>query len=101
MSEEPLESHVRRTLGIEEAEVFYRGQGCPKCHGTGYSGRLAVYELLHIDNAVRELIEEGASSVAIEQRAIEHGMQPLTENALDIARAGTTSLAEVYRVRLA
>jgi type IV pilus assembly protein PilB len=59
-----------------------------------------VYELLMVTPALRDRILAGASSAAIEACAIAEGMQPLTGNALALARSGETSLAEVYRIRL-
>ena len=97
---EPVEEEVRTALGIASTEQFYRGSGCPKCHGTGYHGRRAVYELLPITDRIRTMVQAGISAIEIEQAAVDEGMQPLTENALALARHGDTSLAEVYRVRL-
>lgn len=97
---EPVEAEVRQALGIAAMEQFCRGTGCAKCHGTGYHGRRAVYELLMITDAIRQMVEAGIAAAEIEQAAIDEGMQPLTANALELARLGETSLAEVYRVRL-
>lgn len=97
---EPVEPPVRRVLGVDDEEVFFRGHGCSKCHGTGYAGRRSVYELLTVSGAVRELIGTG-STAELASLAETEGMVPLTENALRLARTGDTSLAEVYRVRLA
>lgn len=97
---EPLEPQVRAALAVDDDEVFCRGAGCPKCHGTGYSGRRSVYELLTVTDELRDLIDDGVSAGEIERTAIAAGMEPLTHNALKIARTGETSLAEVYRVRL-
>jgi len=97
---EPVVPAIRQVLQVGETERFVRGRGCGHCHGTGYSGRRAVYELLVVTSALRKLIAAGASSAAIEACAVEEGMQPLTRNALDLARRGETSLGEVYRIRL-
>jgi type IV pilus assembly protein PilB len=91
---------VRQALQIDDDEVFYKGAGCDHCHGTGHHGRVAVYELLTLDNEIRELIKPKVSANDIEKAAIANGMTPLTEHALYIARQQQTSLAEVYRVRL-
>ncbi len=97
---EQIGSAMRRSLGIEEDEVFYKGKGCDSCHQTGYSGRMAVYELLLISSSLRELIEKAKSTDSILQQAISEGMETLTKNALKLARKKVTSLSEVYRVRL-
>lgn len=100
LTEEDVPCHVRQALGVSESEAFYRGCGCDKCHGTGYSGRLAVYELMQLSPEIRELIQPNVNAAEIERAAIKNGMVPLTHNALSLARAKKTSLNEVYRVRL-
>ncbi len=100
IEKETVDPAVRRSLGVPERETFFRGSGCSRCHGTGYQGRRAVYELLMVTPGLRERIAAGASSADIGRFAESEGMQPLTSNALDLARAADTSLAEVYRVRL-
>ena len=87
-------------MGVSDDEVFYKGQGCQHCNHTGFSGRLAVYELLKIDVSMHSLIQEHAAIEKIRTQAIKSGMVPLTQNALDQARQHNTSLAEAYRVRL-
>lgn len=63
-------------------------------------GRMGIFELLTLTPQVRTLSQEEASGEAIDRRAVEDGMVPLTHNALSLARRRVTSLAEVYRVRL-
>ncbi len=98
--EEEVTEVMRHELGVDEEEVFYKGEGCDRCHGTGHAGRVAVYELLEVNPEIRELIQPGASALDIERAALKGGMVPLTENALNVARQQQTSLQEVYRVRL-
>lgn len=97
---EETDSAIRQALRVTEDEVFYRGKGCEHCHGTGYKGRMVAYELLLVDEAVRESIQPGVSASSIQTPALAAGMVPLTANALASARAKLTSLAEVYRVQL-
>ncbi len=97
---EKVDPAIRRALNVAHNETFFRGCGCSLCHGTGYRGRRAVYELLMVTPGLRERITAGASSADIGRFAESEGMQPLTSNALEMARAADTSLAEVYRVRL-
>ncbi len=91
---------IRRALGVAEDEVFYKGRGCEHCNGTGYSGRMAVYELLLLNNDLRARVVPGVTAEDIRQLAMKNGMLSLTQNALAQARARRTSLIEVYRVRL-
>lgn len=97
---EPVDSDVRRVLGVSDDEVFYRGTGCDHCHHTGVKGRLAVYELLEVTPTLRKLIGQDVAADIIQKQAISEGMTPLTENALKVAREGKIPLSEVYRVRL-
>lgn len=100
LAEEDVKPFVQKALALDEKEVFYRGKGCEKCHGTGYQGRLAVYELMQIDSDLRELIHADVNINEIEQLAIKNGMTPLTDHALAVARSRDTSLEEVYIIRL-
>lgn len=100
LQEEIVAPAIREVLGLDEKEVFYRGKGCDHCHQTGYSGRIAVYELLQVTEELRPLIRPNASALDIEKVAVSNGMEKLTQQALRVARRKETSLAEVYRVRL-
>ena len=97
---EQVPEHVRRTFGLSADEVFYVGCGCEHCHGKGFAGRIAAYELLEVTPALRALIQPAVAAQAIEQQAIADGMRPLTQSALALARNRMISLGEVYRVRL-
>lgn len=97
---EEADSAIRQSLRVSPDEVFYKGKGCEQCNGTGYKGRMVAYELLLVDEAVRESIEPGVTAAAIQKPALAAGMVPLTANALASARSKLTSLAEVYRVQL-
>ncbi|MBN2232509.1 MAG: Flp pilus assembly complex ATPase component TadA [Deltaproteobacteria bacterium] len=79
---------------------FYHGAGCSHCHQTGYSGRLAFYEVLPPTAAIRELIIARAHAEAIRDRAREDGFLPLREVGLLHARAGATTIEEVLRVTM-
>lgn len=100
MTEETVSPWVRETFGIGAHEVFYQGKGCRACHDTGFSGRLAVYELMVLTPELRTMIIAGTSVDALEQQAIAAGMTPLTSHALSKARDGSISVSEVYRIRL-
>src|SRR5262249_25386394 len=71
--------------------------GCSACRGTGYTGRIAVAELLAIDDTTRELILSRASHADIQRAACAAGMQTMYENGMHHVIAGTTSLSEVLR----
>lgn len=100
IEEETVDPWVRETLGIGSDEVFYKGKGCRTCHDTGFSGRLAVYELMVLTLELRNMIVSGTSVDGLEKQALASGMTPLTSHALSKARDGSISVAEVYRIRL-
>jgi general secretion pathway protein E len=77
---------------------FFKGLGCENCIQTGYLGRTGIFELLVIDDDVRELISKRLPSHIIKQAAIEKGMTTLREDGLHKALAGQTTLEEVCRV---
>jgi general secretion pathway protein E len=77
---------------------FFKGIGCESCLQTGYLGRTGIFEMLVIDDDVRELISKRLPSHIIKQAAIEKGMTTLREDGLHKALAGQTTLEEVCRV---
>jgi type II secretory ATPase GspE/PulE/Tfp pilus assembly ATPase PilB-like protein len=84
---------------LDKGEVtFYRGRGCDVCKGTGYKGRVGVYELMPVTDKVRELILARASSYAIREAAIEAGMRTLKDDAMEKILLGITTLEESLRV---
>lgn len=99
--EAPPDGHEARRLGLDPGDgPFFRPQpnpGCEVCAGIGYKGRQGIYELFVLDPEMADLIAAGTPLHRIRAAAIEKGMQPLVENALEKARAGTTSLEEILR----
>ncbi len=77
---------------------FYKGIGCKNCLETGYLGRTGIFELLVIDDDIKELIIERRGSHIIKEAAVEKGMSTLREDGLRKALAGETTLEEVCRV---
>jgi general secretion pathway protein E len=77
---------------------LYKGLGCENCLDTGYLGRTGIFELLVIDDDVKELISKRCGSHIIKEAAIEKGMSTLREDGLHKALAGETTLEEVCRV---
>jgi general secretion pathway protein E len=92
------------SLGFEGASLWAsatglrRGAGCPVCRGTGYRGRLGLFELLVVDDAVRELIQSRANAADIKAAAEKIGMQNLRADGIAKALAGLTTPEEVARV---
>jgi len=77
---------------------FYRGAGCEKCEGTGYRGRIGVYEVMPVTEEIGQLISSHQPTAVIAQAARRAGMRTLIEDGMAKAVAGVTSLPEVLRV---
>lgn len=94
---EPTEEEVR-ILG-EKIPRIKKANGCPACNNTGYKGRVAVHEILHIDKQVRKMITENAQVEEIKEYAIEHQhMRTLKQCALYYLKEGITTIEEVLKV---
>ncbi len=91
---------ILEELGIsqEKERRFYRGVGCEECKNTGYKGRMGIYEIMSMDETLRELTLKQASSDQIKKVAIQHGMRTLRQDGLFKAIQGITTLEEVIRV---
>ena len=104
---EPVEIHPQALieLGVtrEEASTAtcFRGAGCPQCGGTGYRGRVALYEVMPVSEELRELVLNGASATDIKKTAIALGMMTLRQSGLLKLRQGQTTIEEVIRVTMA
>ena len=86
--------------GIRDPETydFHAGKGCTQCRNTGYKGRRAVAEVLRLTDEIREMIIARASIRALKEQARKEGTRFLRDVALDLVRAGHTTLQEVNRV---
>ncbi|MDP1705399.1 MAG: ATPase, T2SS/T4P/T4SS family [Sulfurimicrobium sp.] len=93
----PLMARLGASFQREGLQVF-RGKGCPECHGSGYKGRLGIYEVLTLDDSLRHLIGTGASLLEVAQTARKSGLIPLAEDACDKIHQGLTTPEEVLRV---
>ena len=78
-------------------EIFH-GKGCEDCHGTGYRGRVGIYELFMTTEEARGLILTRRPTGEIRRHAIEHGMTTLRDDGWAKARAGITTVEEILRV---
>ena len=77
---------------------FYKGEGCDKCGGSGYKGRLGIFEVLPISEAITKLILEKASASEIEKQAVAEGMLLMWQDGFIKAHQGLTTIDEVVRV---
>lgn len=76
--------------------MFYRGRGCKKCLGTGYAGRVAIYEIMVVTPALAQAIENGLPSTKLREVALRDGMIELASAGLEQVYAGRTTLEEVF-----
>jgi type IV pilus assembly protein PilB len=76
---------------------LYKGRGCGVCNGTGYKGRVGLYEVMEISEAIRDLIMVGATAVELKKKALEEGMLTLRMSGLEKIKAGVTTLEETMR----
>jgi len=78
--------------------IVKEGAGCIRCRNTGYFGRTGIFELLNIDNTIRDLIDHSEDFLKIKETAMKRGMRTLRQSALRKLAEGTTSFEEVVRV---
>lgn len=93
----PTSEEVEK-LGVASGERFYAGSGCDKCAGTGYAGRIGVFQLAPISQALRELVMKRCSITEIEAQIERDGTRTLLHDGLAKAKAGVTTLEELLRV---
>jgi type IV pilus assembly protein PilB len=87
-------------LGLDPGQqfTFYRNRGCDKCSGTGYRGRVGVYEVLRMNPDLRRLVAGGGSPEAISELAIQNGMKTLKDYSVWLLEGGWTTMEEVLHV---
>jgi type IV pilus assembly protein PilB len=88
-------------IGVQPEAIgtfkLFKGRGCGACNGTGYKGRVGLYEVMEISEGIRDLIMVGATSVEIKRRALEEGMLTLRLSGVEKIKAGITTVEEVLR----
>jgi general secretion pathway protein E len=91
-----------QSIGINadmlEGRTFYRGKGCPSCLNTGYIGRTGIFELMMLDDRVKNLILKTSDANAIKHRAVEQGMVTLRQDGAQKVLNGITTIEEIFRV---
>jgi len=83
-----------------KSELIYRAKGCEKCNNIGYKGRIAISEVLFIDEKIRSLIAKNALYTEIKDAACKNGMSTLFETGIKKAQEGLTSIEEILNVTL-
>lgn len=100
---EPLTSTETETFraagfAVDRRTTAYRPTGCPACMNTGYRGRMAIYEIMQVSDAIKRLVVERADAAAIRARAEREAMRSLRHDGLGKVLAGMSSIEEVERV---
>jgi len=95
----PAQTLIEIGFKPEDVGTFklYKGRGCGVCNGTGYKGRVGLYEVMEISEGIRDLIMVGATAVEMKRKALEDGMLTLRMSGLEKIRAGITTIEEVLR----
>ena len=90
---------IRATVsGAREPYVFHHGRGCPECSFTGYRGRIALFEIMVLDDAIRAMIVKQRPSNEIRRQAMSQGFQTLRQDGLRRVLSGVTTFDEIMRV---
>lgn len=99
----PQDSLTKIGFSQDEIGTFktYRGKGCKACGGTGFKGRLALYEVMPVKEELKEMIIKGATSAELKKTAMRLGMSTLRMSGLMKIKQGVTSIEEVLRVTFA
>ncbi|MFU8847327.1 MAG: GspE/PulE family protein [Opitutales bacterium] len=88
-------------LDVDPLEIadkdFYYGDGCAECSNTGYSGRIGLFEMIVVSDAIRELINKRAPTLTIKQKALEQGMRSLRDDGLRAIFDGNSTIEEVLK----
>jgi type IV pilus assembly protein PilB len=94
-----IHSEALRELDIPGEQPFdiFEPVGCPSCSGTGYSGRLGLYEVMPVSEEIRQMILDRCSSTEIKDQAVREGMLTLRADGITKLKEGITSLAEVLK----
>lgn len=93
----PIEEEVYQRVMGEPLRIYTGGEGCTYCGGTGYQGRIGVFELLLVNDQIRQMFSQGASASEIEQVAIEQGMTSMLKDGMMKVKQGVTTPGEVLR----
>ena len=95
MPNEEMLMELGLTLEMVSGRTFHRGAGCDYCRGTGYSGRLAIFEIMLLDDGLRDLIMKRTSTGVIREAGRKRGMRTLRESGLLAIYDGLTTIEEV------
>jgi len=98
---EPILQYYKLRVNETGWPIFHRGKGCETCNNTGYKDRIGVYEVMRLNDEIRELAAKGSTTAMIRFAAKQAGMVPLKDYSLRLVGEGLTTADEVVRVTLA
>jgi type IV pilus assembly protein PilB len=93
----PVQTLIDVGFAPDESIQIFEPNGCEKCSSTGYKGRVGLFEVMEIDEELREQIMVGASTSELRQKAKEKGMLTLRQSGIEKIKVGSTSIDEVLR----
>jgi type IV pilus assembly protein PilB len=93
-----IDPSTAQRYGLDIDGMYFEPHGCERCDGTGYHDRIGIFELIVINDALRDMISSGVASTVIAQLAREYGYRPMVEDCIEKLHAGTTSIDEFRRV---
>ncbi len=99
----PMEKEALREIGFDDVQTesqVYKGVGCSTCNGSGYKGRVALYEVMRFDDSLKEMVLQGASAAELKAAAIRGGMCTLRASGIKKVIEGVTTTAEIMRVTM-
>ncbi len=97
------EKEALKEIGFDDAQLeqpTYKGVGCSTCNGSGYKGRVALYEVMRFDETLKEMVLQGASAAELKAAAIRGGMSTLRASGIRKVIEGVTTTAEIMRVTM-
>jgi len=97
-AEEKSLSDLEGGASFDKTKTLWFGKGCEKCGDSGYRGRIGIYEVMPIDDAIREAMLKRSSASDIKKLAVSRGMKTMVEDGFEKAANGLTTIAEVLRV---
>lgn len=92
------EELMKKYFSGNEKTRIYSGKGCPVCHQTGYEGRIGIFEVLLIDDEIRQAITERSDAGVIKKIAVKSGMTTMIDDGIEKVKQGVTTLEEIMRV---
>lgn len=91
-------TYHEKLKGLQPKLNVYKGKGCEYCSQDGYRGRIGIFEILEINDEIKDLIMKNADAVTIRRKAVESGLSTMFENSLDKLFKGITTVDEIVRV---